>query len=93
MSAKLGHITLGRRDGLVFLGRDIMEEKNYSEQTARIIDEEVKSIIDEAYLKAKNLLQQNLDKLKRLSGALIEKEVLNGDEVKRLLDIQKADLT
>ncbi|MGA2774691.1 MAG: ATP-dependent zinc metalloprotease FtsH [Candidatus Omnitrophota bacterium] len=93
MSEKLGHITLGRREGLVFLGRDIMEEKNYSEQTARIIDEEVKSIIDEAYLKAKSLLQQNLDKLKMLSSALIEKEVLSGDEVKKLLGIEKADLT
>jgi cell division protease FtsH len=92
MSEKLGHITLGRREGLVFLGRDIMEERNYSEQTARIIDEEVKCIIDEAYLKAKGLLQQNSDKLKMLSNALVEKEVLNGDEVKKLLGIEKADL-
>jgi cell division protease FtsH len=92
MSEKLGHLTLGRREGLVFLGRDIMEERNYSEQTARIIDEEVKSIIDEGYAKAKNMLQQNLDKLKLLSNALIEKEVLNGDEVKKLLGIEKADL-
>ena len=92
MSEKLGHLTLGRREGLVFLGRDIMEERNYSEQTARLIDEEVKSIIDEGYAKAKNMLQQNLDKLKLLSNALIEKEVLNGEEVKKLLGIEKADL-
>jgi len=92
MSEKLGHLTLGRREGLVFLGRDIMEERNYSEQTARIIDEEVKSIIDEGYAKAKNMLQQNVDKLKLLSNALIEKEVLNGEEVKKLLGIEKADL-
>ncbi len=93
MSEKLGNITLGRREGLIFLGRDIMEEKNYSEETARLIDEEVKRIVDEAYTKAKDLLQQNLDKSKTLSNALLEKEVLDGEEVKRLLGIDKKDLT
>ena len=93
MSERLGHVTLGRRQGLVFLGRDIMEEKNYSEETARVIDEEVKKLVDEAYVKAKALLQQTLDKLKLLSNTLLEKEVLNGEEVKNLLGIQKADLT
>ncbi|MFA4989334.1 MAG: ATP-dependent zinc metalloprotease FtsH [Candidatus Omnitrophota bacterium] len=92
MSEKLGHLTLGRREGLVFLGKDIMEEKNYSEETARLIDEEVRRIIEEAYLKAKNLLEQNLDKLKILSNALLEKEVLSGAEVKKLLGIEKNDL-
>ena len=92
MSERLGHVTLGRREGLIFLGRDIMEEKNYSEETARLIDEEVKKIVDEAYNKAKNILQQNLEKLKVLSSALLEKEVLDGEEVKRLLGIEKKDL-
>jgi len=92
MSQKLGHITLGRREGLVFLGRDIMEEKNYSDETARLIDEEVRSIVDESYKKAKNLLQQNIEKLKQLSNLLLEKEVLDGEEVKRLLGIEKKDL-
>lgn len=92
MSERLGHITLGRREGLVFLGRDIMEEKNYSEETARVIDEEVRKIIDESYAKAKDLLKNNIDKLKSLSGALLEKEVLSGEEVKRLLGIEKKDL-
>lgn len=92
MSEKLGNITLGHREGLIFLGRDIMEEKNYSEDTARLIDEEVKKIIDEAYAKARSLLQQNLDKLKLLSNTLLEKEVLDGDAVKRLVGIDKNDL-
>jgi cell division protease FtsH len=92
MSDKLGNVTLGRREGLIFLGRDIMEEKNYSEETAHLIDEEVKRIVNEAYIKAKNLLQQNLDKLKTLANALLEKEVLDGEEVKRLLGIEKKDL-
>jgi cell division protease FtsH len=92
MSQKLGNVTLGRREGLIFLGRDIMEEKNYSDETASLIDEEVKSIVNEAYSKAKTLLQLNSDKLKLLSNTLLEKEVLDGQEVKRLVGIEKKDL-
>jgi len=91
MSERLGNLTLGRREGLVFLGRDIMEEKNYSEQTAHTIDEEVKKIIDNAYAKAIELLKNNLDKLKLLAGSLLEKEVLGAEEVKKLLEIEKSD--
>ncbi len=87
MSERLGNITLGRREGPVFLGRDLLEEKNYSEETARIIDEEVKKIIDQAYKKAKDLLADNADKLKSLSDALVEKEVLDGEEVKKITGI------
>jgi cell division protease FtsH len=89
MSKKLGHITLGRREGMVFLGRDIFEEKNYSEQTARIIDEEIKQIINEAYSQARSLLEKNQDKLKLLANTLLEKEVLDGGAVKKLLGIEK----
>ncbi|MCX5694483.1 MAG: ATP-dependent zinc metalloprotease FtsH [Candidatus Omnitrophica bacterium] len=92
MSERLGNLTLGRREGLVFLGRDIMEEKNYSEQTAHVIDEEVKQITDDAYNKAIETLRNNQDKLKLLSDALLEKEVLSGEEVKKILGIEKADL-
>ncbi len=92
MSERLGNITLGRREGLVFLGRDIMEEKNYSEETARIIDEEVKVIVSNAYAQSIKLLRDNQDKLKLLSSALMEKEVLSGEEVKKLLGIEKKDL-
>ncbi|MFA6358455.1 MAG: ATP-dependent zinc metalloprotease FtsH [Candidatus Omnitrophota bacterium] len=92
MSESLGNLTLGRREGLVFLGRDIMEEKNYSEQTARLIDEEVKKIIDNAYGQAMVVLKNNQDKLKLLSDSLLEKEVLSGDEVKKILGIEKNDL-
>jgi len=92
MSKRLGNLTLGRREGLVFLGRDIMEEKNYSEETAHLIDEEVKQIIDDAYNKALGLLRDNQDKLKLLSNTLLEKEVLSGEEVKKTLGIEKSDL-
>ncbi|MDD4954713.1 MAG: AAA family ATPase, partial [Candidatus Omnitrophica bacterium] len=84
MSDRLGNITLGRREGPVFLGRDLLEEKNYSEETARIIDEEVKKVIDSSYAKAKELIMHNIDKLKALSNALLEKEVLDGEEVKKI---------
>ncbi|MDD5042388.1 MAG: ATP-dependent zinc metalloprotease FtsH [Candidatus Omnitrophica bacterium] len=93
MSEKLGNLTLGKREGLVFLGRDMMEERNYSEQTARLIDEEVKVIIDDAYNKSLSLLRANQDKLKLLSNTLLEKEVLSGEEVKRILGIEKKDLS
>ena len=87
MSERLGNVTLGRSHGPLFLGRDIVEERNYSEETAKIIDEEVKHIVDECYLQAKQLIQKNIDKLKALTTALLEKEVLDGEEVKRLIGI------
>lgn len=93
MSEKLGNITLGRREGLVFLGRDISEERNYSDSTAQLIDEEVRKIVDDAYLKAKKLLEENVDKLKILSNALLEKEVLDGEVVKAMLGIEKKDIS
>ncbi|MCM8770643.1 MAG: ATP-dependent zinc metalloprotease FtsH [Candidatus Omnitrophica bacterium] len=91
MSERLGHMTLGRREGMVFLGRDIFEEKNYSDETARKIDEEVKKIVDEAYQRAKTLLQENCDKLKLLATTLLEKEVMDDTEVKRLLGLTKEE--
>jgi len=91
MSDKLGNITLGKREGLVFLGKDLIEERNYSDDTARIIDEEIKRIIDEAYLMAKTLLSNHREQLKVLSDALLAKEVLDGEEVKKLTGIDKKD--
>ncbi|MFA5363400.1 MAG: ATP-dependent zinc metalloprotease FtsH [Candidatus Omnitrophota bacterium] len=93
MSDKLGNVTLGKREGLVFLGRDIMEERNYSEETARLIDSEVKRIVDESYVKAKDLLREYSAKLTILSGALLEKEVMSGEEVKVLLGIEKTEVS
>ncbi len=92
MSDRLGNLTLGKREGLVFLGRDLMEERNYSEQTARVIDEEVKKITDDAYASALEILKNNQEKLNLLSNSLLEKETLSGEEVKKILGIQKSDL-
>lgn len=85
MSESLGNLTFGKRDEQIFLGRDITEQKNYSEATAVEIDKEVRHIMDECYLKAKEELANNSDKLKLLAEKLLEKEVMDSGEVKRLI--------
>src|SRR5579863_7222833 len=85
MSPKLGPLALGRKHEQVFLGRDIMEERNYSEEVASQIDAEVRAIVDACYTNAFHLLETNIDKLHRLAEALLEKETVEADEVDRLL--------
>ena len=80
MSPRLGAIMYGQGQGEVFLGRDLAQTKNYSEETAAIIDEEVKSIIDRAYNTAKEILAANIDKLHIVAGILLEKEKIDGEE-------------
>ena len=87
MSKRLGHLTFGSKDHDVFLGRDLMRDKNYSETTAVVIDQEVRRIVDECYVRAKKTLGDNLDKLKKLSTKLLEKEVLDSEEVKLIVGI------
>lgn len=84
MSEKLGNITLGSHHGPLFLGRDIMEERDYSEETAKIIDEEVRKIVYHAYERAKTMIGLNKDSLTALANALLEKEVLDVEEVKKI---------
>ena len=91
MSERLGNITLGKSHGPVFLGRDLIEEKNYSDETAGIIDEEIKHIVDECYSRAKKLIRENQEKLKLLANTLFEKEVLSGEEIKRMLGLVTPD--
>ena len=85
MSPKIGPIALGKKHEQVFLGRDIVEERNYSEEVASQIDTEVRTIIDTCYANAYHLLETNIDKLHRLAEALLEKETVEADEVDRLL--------
>lgn len=89
MSEKLGHLTFGRPHEQIFLGRDITEEKDYSEETARVIDREVRKIVDECYVQAKELLKKNEKKLSLLAEALLEREVMDGEEVAKLVGIKK----
>jgi cell division protease FtsH len=88
MSEKLGPLTLRKREEEIFLGRDIMQrEKLYSEKTAQLIDEEVRNIIKEAETRAAALLKNNKQLLEKLAETLIEKEILEGEEVNRLLGL------
>ena len=91
MTQRLGNYTLGQSHGPIFLGRDIVKEKDYSEETAKIVDEEVKRIIDECYARAKKLIEGNKDKLKVLAESLLDKEVLSVEEVKRLINFKDED--
>ena len=86
MSSKLGTIMYGQGQGEVFLGRDLAQTKNYSEETAAIIDEEVKAIIDKAYNTAKQILAANIDKLHIVAGILLEKEKIDGEEFDRVFN-------
>lgn len=89
MSERLGHLTFGKPHEQVFLGRDLAEEKDYSEETAKIIDQEVKMIVDECYEKAKKVLLEREKELELLSSTLLEKEVLDDDQVKALLKLER----
>lgn len=90
MSEKLGHLTFGHKEEQIFLGRDIMEERNYSDQTALVIDQEIRKIIDECYERAKSELIKHQDKLKLLADRLLEKEIMEIGEIRELTGF-KAD--
>ena len=85
MSEALGPLTLGKREELVFLGREIATHQNYSEHTSQLIDKEIRNLVEGAYEKALKLLTENRDKLELLARTLLEREVLDGDEMDRLL--------
>jgi cell division protease FtsH len=86
MSSRIGPMALGHKDELVFLGRDFGEQRNYSEQTAREIDEEIRRIIQEAFDKAYNILLQNKTRLIMISERLIKEETLEGPAFEALFN-------
>ena len=85
MSEQLGPITFGRRQEQVFLGRDIAQDRNYSEEVANTIDQEVRRIIEDAYKQTEEMLQQNLEKLNLMANALLERETLEAEELEQLM--------
>ncbi len=85
MSEKLGPLTFGKKDEQIFLGREIAQHKDYSEKTAVEIDEEVKTIVFDAYSVAKTLLQEKFDLLDAFAKKLLEKESLDGQEIEQLI--------
>jgi hypothetical protein len=84
MSDRIGPVALGKRQEMVFLGRELGEERNYSEQTAREIDEEVRTIIRAAYGTAEQVLSAHRERLVFISEKLIEQEALEGPEFENL---------
>ena len=85
MSERLGNVLYGDSPEYVFLGRDMMRTKDYSEQTAQEIDAEVKRIIDEAFATAKELIATHRDKLEIIATALLEHETLDGAQVEEII--------
>ncbi len=86
MSEEFGPMALGKKDDEVFLGRDMAHIKDYSDETAKLIDLEVKRILGDAYNRAKTILENNLALLHSLSLALVDRETLTGEEVTKLIN-------
>ncbi len=91
MSEKLGPLTFGKKEEEIFLGREIAKHRDYSEKTAQLIDEEVKRIVENAAAHAEQIVRSNLDKLHALANALLEREILDGDEIDKVLNGQTLD--
>jgi cell division protease FtsH len=85
MSDKLGPVALGRQQGNMFLGRDIMSERDFSEETAAAIDEEVRKLVDVAYTRAKEVLVSNRHILDEIAQMLVDKETVDADELQEIL--------
>jgi cell division protease FtsH len=86
MSEKLGPLTFGKKEEMIFLGREISEQRNYSDEVAAKIDAEVREIIDRAYARAKEALTAQRKVLDRLADLLVEKETIEGDEFEALFE-------
>ena len=86
MNERLGTVTYGSESQEVFLGRDLAQEKTYSEETAAIIDEEIKKMIATSYQRAKELLEQNRDKLDAVAKVLIEREKITEEEFNQVFE-------
>ncbi len=86
MSDTLGPITLGKKHDQVFLGRDLARDRDYSEEIAKAIDQEIRKTIDDCYQKAQDILEQERSKLEKIAQALLDKETLDAEEIKALVE-------
>ncbi|OUO94867.1 ATP-dependent zinc metalloprotease FtsH [Cloacibacillus sp. An23] len=91
MSDKLGLVTLGRKQHEVFLGHDIVDDRNYSEEVAHTIDLEIRAIIDSCMNRAHDILTENRERLEEITQRLLKEEVLEGDELDELLGYPKKE--
>lgn len=90
MSDRLGPLNYGKNEGHIFLGKEISRNRDFSEQTAQGIDEELKELIDNCYTRAKNLISKHIESLHALANALLEKEVLDGQEIDSIIRVGDA---
>jgi cell division protease FtsH len=81
----LGPMSFGKKEEQIFLGREINQHRDYSEETAVLIDKEVRGLVQRSYDRARKIIEENRDVMIRVSEALLEREVLDGEEIKRLL--------
>jgi cell division protease FtsH len=88
MSEAMGPVSFGKKEEEIFLGREISKHRDYSERTAQAIDEEVRRIVTEASKRAEIILLENIDKLKALAQALLDREILDSDEIETILNGQ-----
>lgn len=86
MSDALGPITLGKKHDQVFLGRDLARDRDYSEEIAKAIDQEIRKTIDDCYQKAQDILEQEYSKLEVIAQTLLDKETLDAEEIKALVE-------
>ena len=84
--SRLGPLTFGKKEEQIFLGREIAQHRDFSEETARQIDLEVRRLIDEAYQSAHGIVETNADAMHRIAAALLERETIDAEEVKMLID-------
>ena len=84
--SRLGPLTFGKKEEQIFLGREIAQHRDFSEETARQIDGEVRSLVDEAYRSAYSILDTHKDLMHRMSAALLERETLDANEIRLLIE-------
>jgi cell division protease FtsH len=87
----MGPLTYGKKDEQIFLGREFATHKDYSEETARRIDQEITKIVSESYERAKQLLIYHMEALNNIAAELIEKEVLNAAELDAIIGVRSDD--
>jgi cell division protease FtsH len=85
MSEKLGPLAFGQKEEQIFLGREFTQHRDYSEDTARLIDNEIRGIVTQGHERAKEIIQTNMAILHKLANTLLEKEVLDGHQIDAIL--------
>jgi cell division protease FtsH len=91
MSEKLGPVTFGKTEEHIFLGREMAQQKDYSDRTAELIDSEVRLLVEGAQERARQILTEHLDKLHALAKALLEREVIDGSEMDEIIGMSPGD--